>query len=105
MAMCKVCGKKGFFLRVNQEGICGKCVSEEGQEKEEKLLKLIDDIEKESKAAAWGIASWPYEQLADMYRNKKDSRKEVAVLERFAAQKHAPGPQALKLLERLKQAK
>lgn len=27
MAKCVVCGKKGFFLRVNQEGICFTCES------------------------------------------------------------------------------
>ena len=26
MAMCIVCGKKGFFLRVNQEKMCTQCV-------------------------------------------------------------------------------
>ncbi len=104
MAMCKVCGKKGFFFKVNREGICVRCVSAKEQETEEKLLKLIEDIEAEMKAAAWGVAPWPYKQLADIYRDKNESRKEVAVLERFAAQKHAPGPQAVQLLERLKQA-
>ncbi len=105
MATCKACGKRGFFIKVNREGVCGKCVSAAGQEKEEKLLKLIESIETESKAVEWGVAPWPYEQLADMYRDKRESRKEVAVLERFAAQKYAPGPQALQLLDRLKQAK
>ncbi|MEW5921886.1 MAG: hypothetical protein AB1796_13260 [Bacillota bacterium] len=105
MAKCVVCGKKGLFLRVNREGACAKCVSAKEQEKEQKLLKLIADVESETKAAEWGVAPWPYEQLADIYREKKDTRKEVAILERFAAQKYAPGPQAAQLLERLKKAK
>lgn len=104
MALCKVCGKRGLFLRVNKEGVCGKCVVAKDREEEERLLKFIESIEAEGKAVEWGVAPWPYEQLADLYREKKDSRKEVAVLERFAAQKHAPGPQASKLLERLKKA-
>ena len=105
MAICNACGKKGLFLKVDREGICGKCVSALGKDKEDKLLRYIETIETESKALDWGVDPWPFEQLADMYRKKKDSRKEVAILERFAAQKHAPGPQAAQLLERLKQVR
>lgn len=103
MAICIACGRRGFFFKVNRKGICAKCVIRIGQEQEDKLLEYIELIETESKALEWGVATWPYEQLADMYRNKKDSHKEVAVLERFAVQKHAPGPKAAELLERLKE--
>lgn len=105
MATCKACGKKGFFLRVNRDGICGKCVATKDNEREEKLLKFIESIESEGKARDWGVAPWPYEQLADYYLEKKDPRKEVAVLERFSAQKHVPGPQATQLMERLQKVK
>ena len=38
-----------------------------------------------------GVAPWYYEQLAIIYRKRKDYLKEIEVLERFAKQKHAPG--------------
>lgn len=101
MAKCIICGKKGLFLKVSREGVCAPCV-EKDQEMEQKLLKYITDLESEDKAREWGVAPWPYEMLAHIYRQKKDHRKEVAILERFAAQKFVRGPQAEQLLERLK---
>ncbi len=102
MAKCIVCGKKGFFLKLNRERTCAPCKQKE-EEIEQKLLRYISDLEKEDKAREWGVAPWPYEMLASMYRQKKDHRKEVAILERFAAQKYVCSPQAERLLERLKE--
>ena len=69
------------------------------------LLKLLDAIELESKAEGHGVAPWYYEQLAIIYRKRKDYHKEIGILERFAKQKHAPGVKPPRLLERLKKAK
>ena len=105
MAICKICGKKGIFFKVNRDKECAKCVDAKYQEREQKLLDFIEVIEEEEKALAWGVAPWPYEELANLYHASKDFRKEVAILERFAARKHAYGKQATQLLERLKKAK
>ena len=50
-------------------------------------------------------APWYYEQLAIIYRKQKDYDQEVAILERFAKQEHAPGAKPQKLKERLERAK
>lgn len=105
MATCKVCGKKGIFFKVNIDKECAKCVDAKYLAKEQKLLDFIEVIEEEEKALEWGVAPWPYEELANLYDARKDFRKEVAILERFAARKHAPGQQAAHLLERLKKAR
>lgn len=104
MGRCGICGKIGLFIKLNRERVCASCVQKE-EEREQKLLQYISDLESEDKARGWGVAPWPYEQLADGYRAKKDHRKEVAILERFAAQKYIPAPQAKQLIERLKNAK
>jgi len=75
-------------------------------EKAEQLLQeLIKAVEAESRAEKWGVAPWYYEQLAIIYRKRKDYLKEIEVLERFAKQKHAPGASPPKLLERLEKAR
>jgi pimeloyl-ACP methyl ester carboxylesterase len=43
--------------------------------------------------------------LAIIHRKRKDYQNEVAILERFANQKHAPGVKPQKLLERLEKAR
>jgi hypothetical protein len=52
-----------------------------------------------------GVAPWYYGELAILYRKHKEYPKEVAILERFAKQKHSPGVMPAKLLERLEKAK
>jgi hypothetical protein len=99
---------KERLIPQNKEGECTGCVEIKYQkylETEQKLLNLIEVIEEEEKALEWGVAPWPYEELANLYNARKDFRKEVAILERFAARKHAPGQQAAQLLERLHKAK
>ena len=49
----------------------------------------------------FGVAPAAYEALAIIYRQRKDRASEVAILERFASQHHAPGATPLKLLARL----
>ena len=69
------------------------------------LLRLVDATESESAADGWGVAPWYYEQLAIVYRRQRLYDKEVALLERFAAQKHAPGVSPGQLMERLNRAR
>jgi hypothetical protein len=69
------------------------------------LLALVDATEAESRANGWGVAPWYYEALAKLYRERKDYRAEVAILQRFASQPHAPGVKPPLLLERLDKAK
>ena len=79
--------------------------SGELEEAERLLLELIAATEAESKAERSGVAPWYYEELAKVYRKQKEYAKEVAILERFAAQKHAPGVKPPRLLERLEKAR
>ena len=65
------------------------------------LLELVAATENESKAQGYGIAPWYYEQLAIVYRKMGSVNDEIAILERFAKQKHAPGVKPAKLLSRL----
>jgi hypothetical protein len=77
------------------------------EEAEHLLLELVDATEAEARAqgSGWGVAPWYYEQLAILYRRQGSPEKEVAILERFAAQPHAPGASPPKLQARLKKAK
>jgi hypothetical protein len=75
------------------------------EEAEGLLLRLVDAVEAEAAAEGWGVAPWYYEQLAIIYRKRKDFDAEVRILERFAHQRHAPGASSPKLLERLEKAR
>lgn len=75
------------------------------QELESLLIELVNATEAESKANETGVAPAYYNELAILYRKQKEYSKEVSILERFAKQKHAPGANPAKLLERLKKAK
>jgi len=72
---------------------------------EKALLDLVQMTETESRASGWGVASAWYEELAILYQRHKDYRAEVAVLGRFANQRHAPGVKPPQLLERLDKAR
>lgn len=72
---------------------------------EKLLLELIAATEAESQVEGLGVAPWYYEELAKIYRKQKAYAREVAVLERFAAERHAPGVKPPKLMERLEKAK
>lgn len=67
-------------------------------EAESLLLEMVEATEAES---GMGVAPWPYEQLAIIYAKRGDLDGEIAILERFAKQRHAPGVKPPKLLERL----
>lgn len=69
------------------------------------LLSQLDLWERDAAAGLGGVAPWYYEQAAIVYRKLKRFDEEIAVLERFAAQPHAPGSSPPELLERLEKAK
>lgn len=69
------------------------------------LGHLVDATEAENRAEQMGVAPWYYEQLAIIHAKRKDSVAEVAILERFAGQRHAPGSSPAKLLARLEAAR
>lgn len=69
------------------------------------LLELVNATETEARSEGFGVAPWYYERLAVLYRKKKDAAAEIAILERFSRQKHAPGAKPPKLLARLEKLK
>ena len=79
--------------------------SAKNQELEDLLIKLIGATEAGDAISHRGVAPWYYEELAKLYRNENDYKKEVEILERFAKKRHAPGIMPAKLLERLTRAK
>ncbi len=76
-----------------------KALKREGKldETEELLLHLVDATEAESKADGMVVAPAYYEHLAIIYRKQNEREKELAILDRYAAQEH---PQEAKLMER-----
>ncbi len=84
-----------------------KSLRRSGQDEsaERLLLELVDATEEESRIRGTGVAPWYYEQLAIIYRKRKDPAAEVAILERYASQPHAPGAGPAKLSKRLTKAR
>lgn len=69
------------------------------------LLALVDATEAESEATGHGVDPWPYAELARAYRERRDYRAEVGILERFARHRHVTGSQHPRLLARLEKAR
>jgi DNA polymerase-3 subunit epsilon len=69
------------------------------------LLAEMDSQERLSVEQKCGVAPWYYEQAAIVYRKLDDPGAEIAILERFARQRHAPGVGPEELLLRLQKAK
>ena len=69
------------------------------------LLDLVKTTEEDDRITRSGVAPWYYEELAKIYRKQKDYSSEVAILERYAEQRHAPGAKPAQLMERLNKAK
>ncbi len=72
-------------------------------EAERILLRICDAMETGDQTG--GVAPWYYQQLAIIYAKQKRRADEVAVLERYILQRHAPGAMPAKLKERLKKLK
>ncbi len=73
-------------------------------EAEALLLQLVEATEAEDKREKLGVAPWYYQQLAMIYRKRKDYVAEVGVLERFAKHRHGSGVLPSALIERLREA-
>lgn len=71
------------------------------EDAERLLLALVEACEEEARQEGLGVPPWYYEQLAIVRRKRLDFDGELEVLERFAAQLHAPGVGTPKLLKRL----
>lgn len=69
------------------------------------LLKWVQQTEDEDAQKHWGVAPYPYERLAIMYRKRKDYGREIEVLERYFRHRQAPGVKPQKLRERLVKAR
>jgi hypothetical protein len=84
-----------------------KTLRREGHEEraEQLLQELVQAVEAEAANEGWGVAPWYYEQLAIIYRKRKDRAAEVAILERYAQAPHAPGAGPEKLRRRLEKAR
>lgn len=72
---------------------------------EELLLQACGSIEMLEAREAGGVAPWPYESLAKLYRKFKRYDDEIKILERYAKQPHAAGDTPQRLLNRLDKAK
>jgi hypothetical protein len=65
------------------------------------LLRLVDATEAEAVHTGCAVSTGYYRELARLYRKTKDTAREHAILQRFAAQTHAPGLRARRLVKRL----
>lgn len=74
-------------------------------EAEKLLLELVNATEAEDSVEQFGVAPWYYEQLAIIYRGRKDITSECSILERYETQRHAPGVKPAALAARLAKAK
>jgi hypothetical protein len=74
-------------------------------EAETLLLQLVGETEEESRRASSGVAPWYYEQLAIIYRKQKRHADELAILERYEAQRKARGVGPDKLAARLEKVR
>ena len=79
--------------------------NKELEKAEELLLHLIDANEEGSRATGMGVAPWYYGKLAAIYHRRRDYAAQVAILERFAGQKHSPGSMPRQLEARLEKAR
>jgi hypothetical protein len=77
----------------------------DGDAVERLLLALVDAAEAERRAKGRGVASWPYMELAKLYHRRTDNAAEVAILERFMHEWHAPSMLPPRLLTRLEKAR
>jgi hypothetical protein len=65
------------------------------------LLALLDSIEIQSRTEVVGVTAAGYWELAVLYRKLNRKVDEIALLERFERQQHAPGAMPRRLLGRL----
>lgn len=82
-------------------------LKKEGRLEEEEilLLGLVEAIEKAASLPDQIVPPAYYEDLAIIYRKRKEYIKEVHILQRYIAFRPKDGPKAPRLIERLKKAK
>jgi hypothetical protein len=68
-------------------------------------LTLVERTEADPESQRYGVAPGYYERAAIILRKLGLYDEEVAILERFAAHRHAPGEMPAVLLERLRKLK
>ena len=71
------------------------------------LIHLIEATEAEDRISRYGVAPWYYEELAKLYRRKKDYLSETMILVRYADHQlgRKPFTKTPILLKRLERAK
>jgi hypothetical protein len=75
-------------------------------EAEALLLELVDATEREALEEDWGgPAPWYYEQLAIIYRSRKDFAGEISIVERYLRQETKPTSSSPALRRRLEKAR
>ncbi len=79
--------------------------SGQDQQLEALLWWCVAATEAESALTGVGVAPYYYEELAKLYRRRKDYQAEIAILEEYAGQLHAPGVSPARLLQRLERAR
>lgn len=87
------------------EDVKGLMRAHRDDEAEALLLRLVEATEEESRGTGIGVAPWYYERLAVLYARQKEYLREIAVLERYSQQPHAPGVGPRRLLDRLERAR
>jgi len=74
-------------------------------EQERLFIAMVEETEADDARNGWGVAPGWYQKLAILYRKQKRYDEEVAILERYEAQRKAPGALPKKLAERLIKAR
>ncbi len=70
------------------------------------LLELVDATEEDNLFTGVGVTPAYYEQLAIIFRERKEYRKEISILARYATQKHMNGDSRQEILKkRLEEAR
>ena len=70
------------------------------------LLEMVEATEEDDIFTGSGVLPVYYEELANIYRKNKDYAKEIAILARYARQRHAYGDSRQEVLKnRLEKAK
>jgi len=64
------------------------------------LLELVDATEEDNLFTGAGVTPACYEQLAIIFRERKEYAKEIAILARYATQKHRSGDSRQEILKK-----
>ncbi len=68
---------------------------------EKLLIRIVGATEDEARANGWDVSPTYYEQLAIIYREKKQPSDELAILERYEQQTRAQHTPSARLAKRL----